>query len=128
MKDSSLVKYTEDDNNYYLDSENADDLTNYAFSAGAYEAIYDFGKDAEAYYDLKTHLFVVRKRNIPMDYAIKIKSATCSHGEAGGLEYCYYDLEAELYKGDELVGNMKYQLEDEDGYYSVVSAEMKSEQ
>ena len=125
MKDSPLVKYTEDDDNYYLDDENVDDLTNYAFSAGAYEAIYDYGKDAEAYYDMKSHLFVVRKRNIPMDYSIKIYRATCSHGQAGGLDYCYYDLDAELYKGDEFVGNMRYQLECDDGYYSVVSAEIE---
>ena len=35
-----------------------------------------------------------------------------------------YDLEAILYKGDEIVGTMKYQIENEDEMYSVVSAEL----
>lgn len=122
MKDTPLVEYTEDADNYYLDSVNADKLTNYAFCEGAYEALYDFGKNSEAYYDNQSHLFVVRKRDFPMDYSVKVTNATYSYGETWGEDFGYYDLNAILYKGEEAVATMKYQIEYEDGEYSVVDA------
>lgn len=124
MKDAPLVEYTEDDNNYYLDSQNIEKLTDYAFCAGAYESIYDFSKKSEAYYDNETHMFVVRKRTFPMDYSIKLTKGQFSYGEKWKEDFGYYDLEAILYKGDEIVGTMKYQIEYEDETYSVVSAEL----
>ena len=124
MKDAPLVEYTEDENNYYLDSINIEKLTDYAFSAGAYESLYDFSKNSDAYYDNETHMFVVRKRTFPMDYSIKLTKGQFSYGETWGEGFGYYDLEAILYEGDEVVGTMKYQIEYEDDTYSVVGAEL----
>ena len=124
MKDAPLVKYTEDENNYYLDDVNIEKLTDYAFCAGAYESIYDFGKNSATYYDNEKDIFVVRKRTFPMDYSIQITKGQFSYGETWGEDFGYYDLEAVLYKGTEVVGTMKYQIEYEDDTYSVVSAEL----
>lgn len=115
-KDSTKFNFIEDNDYYYISEKEMRALSSTAFYGGALDSLSSLNtleevKDGYAMYDSANKRYIIRKKEVPMDYSVKVKKFKATEYVHEGRHELYYYVGVELYKAGKYVDDIDFTME-----------------